>query len=177
MTGGGNTSLGSFKNALMGDANNLKQQNLAMLDSRANAAGMSGGARQGVMEANMMNNIDRGTQANMGSLGYGAFENDLNRKLGIAAQADTNNFGRQQLMSNMLNQQQNTQNLGINSGMNYMNQGAMMPWQQAGMLAQVMGNPTVLSSGNSSGNSSGFNMAGSFSGMGGGGGGGGGGGM
>ncbi len=171
MGGQGNNYADAMKSSYISDADRAQKLMLGNLDARASASGMSGGARQGVAQAQGMNDINRNLQQNLASTGYQAFDKDLDRKLNIAQQADQNNFGRQQLMSNMLGSQQQTQNAGMGYGQNLYNQSAgsqMMPWQQAGMYSNIIGRPTVLGSGSGygSGNSSAKGM--SLSGQGGG---------
>jgi len=154
MGGQGNNYADAMKGNFMQDADLAQKQMLGNLDARAAASGMSGGARQGVAQAQGMQDINKNLQQNMANVGFQSFDKDLNRKLGIAQQADQNTFGRQQLMSNMLGNQQQTQNQGMQYGQNLYGQAQgqqMMPWQQAGAFGNILGRPTVLGSGNSSG--------------------------
>jgi hypothetical protein len=98
----------------------------------------------------------------MAQMGYNTFDQDLQNKLRIAEQADTNTFNRQQLMSGMLGQQQGTVQQGIgNTGavqgygqgqFNAMNS----PWQGLQAYQGAVGGPTVLNRGSSSNQSQGW---------------------
>ena len=156
MGGAGNNYADAMKSQYMQDANMAQQNMLGNLDARAAASGMSGGGRHGVATGRGMEDINRNLQRNMANTGFQSFDKDLDRKLAIANQADQNTFGRQQMMSNMLGQQQGAMSGGLNYGGNLLNQAfgqQMMPWRQAGAYSNVLGGPTVLGSGASSGNS------------------------
>ncbi len=158
MGGQGNNYADAMKNQYVQDANLAQQNMLGNLDARASASGMSGGARQGVATARGMQDINRNLQQNMAQTGFSAFDKDLDRKLGIAQQADQGTMQRQQLMASMLGGQQNAMQGGLRFGGNLVNQAQgqqMMPWQQAGAYSNILGSPTVLGSGQSAGNSSG----------------------
>lgn len=160
MGGNGNNYADAMKNQFIGDANKAQSNMLANMDSRASAAGMSGGARHGVAIGRGLDDINSNLQRNMAEVGFNTFDKDLDRKLQIAQQADQGNLSRQQLMGNMIGQQQQTQNTGINNGqlMQGLNLGQfapyMLPWQAMGAYANTLGNPTILGEGTQSGNSS-----------------------
>jgi hypothetical protein len=158
MGGKGNTSLDAMKSTLEGDAARAGNLNQATNTAQAAASGMSGGSRQGIADALGKEGINRNLQATEANLGYNTFNDDLNRKLNIAQQADQNTFGRQQLMSNMLGSQQGTINQGINNTGNiqgYGNNAANTGWNQLGQYGNVIGGPTVLNNGSSSNQGSG----------------------
>jgi hypothetical protein len=155
MGGNGNTSLDAMRGTLESDAARAGQLNSATNAAQAAASGMSGGSRQGVADALGRGEINRALTANEANLGYQSFDKDLQRKLDIAGAADTNTFNRQNLMSGMLGQQQNTVNQGIGNttgiqqlGMGQFN-AASQPWQQMQGYQQALGAPNVLNSGNS----------------------------
>jgi hypothetical protein len=155
MGGNGNTSLDAMKGTLESDAARAGQLNSATNAAQAAARGMSGGSRQGVADALKQGEINRALTANEANLGYQSFDSDLNRKLNIAQQADTNTFNRQNLMSGMLGQQQNTVNQGIGNttgiqqlGMGQFN-AANQPFQNMQNYQGIIGGPNVLNSGNS----------------------------
>jgi hypothetical protein len=155
MGGNGNTSLDALKGSLEANAARSNQLNSATNSAQAAASGMSGGSRQGVMDALNQDNTNRNLQNTEAQLGYDSFNSDLQRKLDIAGAADTNTFNRQNLMSGMLGQQQNTVNQGIGNttgiqqlGMGQFN-AANQPWQQMQGYQQSIGGPNVLNSGNS----------------------------
>jgi hypothetical protein len=155
MGGNGNTSLDAMKGSLEANAARSGQLNSATNTANAAASGMSGGSRQGVAESLGANDINRNLQEQEAKLGYQSFDSDLNRKLGIAQQADTNTMGRQQLMSGMLGQQQGAVNQGIQNtgavqgyGMGQFN-AANQPWQQLQGFQGAVGGPNVLNNGSS----------------------------
>jgi len=157
MGGNGNNYLDALKNTMQEDANLGVQNSLAALDARAAASGMSGGARQGVAQGKIFEDSDRTLQRNFSDLGFGAYDKDLERKLGIARDADANTLSRQQLMSGMLNNQQGTVNQAFGTAGNLVNQGKgqqLMPWEIAGQYAGALGAPTVLGSGKNYGRGS-----------------------
>ncbi len=167
MGGEGNTYADAMKNQYIQDANRASENMLSNLDARATAAGMSGGARQGVAQAGGFRDINQNLQRNLAETGYGTFERDLDRKLGIAQQADQSTAQRQQLMANMLGGQDVAQQGAMGGGQMFgqSQQQQLMPWQQAGMYAQALGGPTVLGSGTGTGSGSasgkGIGMSGS----------------
>jgi hypothetical protein len=167
MGGEGNNYADAMKSQYMQDANKAQEQMLGNLDARASASGMSGGSRHGTATAQGMEDINKNLQSNMANVGYQTFDKDLNRKLGIAQQADQGNLARQQMMQQMLggqqqamsgaqNQSSNMQNLGMGAFSPY-----MAPWQAAGAYSNSIGAPTVLGSGDSSSKSSGKGISGS----------------
>ncbi len=163
MGGEGNNYADAMRNQYVSDATRAQENMLANTDARAAAAGMSGGARQGVLQARGMRDINENLQRNMANVGYSSFEKDLDRKLGIAEQADQNTLGRQQLMSGMLGNQQQAMRGGFDVGNQMFNQAQTqqaLPWQQAGTYSDIIGDPTLLGSGasNQMGKGSGFGV-------------------
>lgn len=160
MGGQGNNYADAMKASYAGDANRATDNMLSNLDARATAAGMSGGSRHGIATAQGMYDINSNLQKNLAKTGYDTFNQDLNNKLGIASQADSNTLARQQMMQNMLNSQQGVSTGALNSGSNMQNLGmgsfapTMMPWTNMSNLSNTVGGPTVLNSGNSNSNSS-----------------------
>jgi len=165
MGGNGNNYADAMKASYTDDANRATDNMLANLDSRAAASGMSGGSRHGVATSQGMYDINSNLQKNLAQTGYNTFNQDLNNKLGIASQADSNTLARQQMMSGMLAQQQGVQTGALNAGGQMQNLGmgsfapTMMPWQNMSNYANSIGSPTVLNSGSSSGNSSAMGMS------------------
>jgi hypothetical protein len=178
MGGEGNNYADVMRDRYIKDANRTQENMLANLDARAAGAGMLGSSRHGVAQGIGMRGINDQLQRQMAKTGYESFDKDLDRKLGIAQQADQNSFGRQQLMSGMLGQEQNAQmgGLGYGQQMQGLNMGqfapTMMPWEAVGKYTSGIGAPTVLSSGSGSGMSMSGSVSGSYGGSGGGGGGG-----
>ena len=159
MGGEGNTYADAMRDQYVQDATRAQENMLANLDARAAAAGMSGGSRHGIATAQGMDDINRNLQANMANLGYGTFDKDLQNKLNIASMADSNTLARQQMMGNMINQQNQSMQGGLNFGGQmqgaYMNpmQAYMTPWQAMGAYQNTLGAPTVLSSASAGGES------------------------
>jgi len=169
MGGDGNNYADAMKQSFVNDANTSSQNMLRNLDARAAASGMSGGSRQGTATAQGYKDINTNLQRNLADVGFNAFDKDLDRKLAIAGMADQNTFGRQQLMSDMINNQNQTQANALQTGGNMLQYGQnqqLMPWQTAGAYRDVLGDPTVLSDGKSSSRGSSFGASGSFGGFG-----------
>ena len=169
MGGQGNNYADALKASYLGDANRATDAMLANLDTRAAAAGMSGGSRHGLATSQGLYDINSNLQKNLAQTGYDTFNQDLNNKLNIASQADQNTLARQQLMSDMLGSQQGTINGGLQGAANMQNLAlgsfapTMVPWDSLLNYASVIGAPTVLSNGSSqgSGNSKAFGQSGS----------------
>jgi hypothetical protein len=161
MGGNGNNYLDAMKGTLETDAARSNQLNQATNTAQAAASGMSGGSRQGVMDALNQDNVNKNLQSTEAQLGYNSFNEDLQRKLGIAQQADTNTFNRQNLMSGMLGQQQNTVNQGIQNTGNIQQAGmgqfnvSNQPWNSFQQYANALGGPSILNSGGSNSSSQG----------------------
>jgi len=159
MGGEGNNYADAMKNQYVDDANRATDNMLQNMDARASASGMSGGSRHGTAIARGMDDINRNLQSNLAETGYNTFDQDLNRKLQIAQQADQGTLARQGMMQDMLGDMQNTQNLGLNNttqqNTNEMDAMApyMAPWQAMGQYAGAIGSPQVLGSGESYGSS------------------------
>lgn len=160
MGGSGNNYADAMKETYINDANKATQNMLGNLDARAAASGMSGGSRHGTAISKGMEDINSNLQRNLAETGYNTFDKDLERKLQIAGQADSNNLSRQKLMSDMLGAQNTTMNNAVNAAGNVQNlgMGTFAPlnavWDSIKNYADTIGAPTVLSSGGSQGNSS-----------------------
>jgi len=168
MGGEGNNYADAMKDQYTKDAQRSMDNMNSTLDARAAGSGMSGSSRHGVAQGIMGRGINDALQKNLAETGYNTFDKDLNRKLQIAGQADSNNLSRQQMMSNMIGQQQGAMQQGLNFGgqMQNMNMGQfspyMAPWQAMGQYSNAIGRPTILGSGSSKGKSSGFGASGSY---------------
>lgn len=156
MGGAGNNYADAMKDQYIQDANKASDNMLSNLDARASASGMSGGSRHGTAIAQGMDDINKNLQSNMAQTGFNTFDKDLDRKLDIARQADSNQMNRdfqnQNTISNMMGGSQGAMQGGMNFSPNMMNMGMqqqMMPWQQMGAYSNTLGAPTVLSSGQS----------------------------
>jgi hypothetical protein len=159
MGGDGNNYADAMKSQYMQDANRAQEQMMSNTDARAAASGMSGGSRHGIAEGMGMDRINDNLQSNLARTGYETFDADLDRKLNIAQMADQNQFGRQQMMSGMIGQQNQSQQGAIQGGQNMQNINMgqyapqMMPWEAMGQYANVIGRPTILGSGSQQGSS------------------------
>lgn len=160
MGGNGNNYADAMKASFLGDANRATDNMLSNLDTRAAAAGMSGGSRHGIAQSQGMYDINSNLQKNLADVGYNTFDKDLSNKLNIAQQADSNTLSRQQLLSGMLGSAQDTTNNAIGSlGSATQNLGMgtfapfMAPWDSLNNYAAAIGSPTVLSNGSGSGSS------------------------
>lgn len=160
MGGKGNNYADAMKQQYVQDANDATDNMLANLDARAAASDLSGGSRHGVATSLGMRDINKNLQRNLAETGYNTFDKDLERKLQIAGQADQGTLARQGMMSGMLDKvnqaQQGAMNFGSTIQDLIMNQfqPTMMPWQNASSWSNTIGDPTVLSRGNSQGSSS-----------------------
>jgi hypothetical protein len=161
MGGNGNNYLDAMKGTLENDASRINNLNSAENSAQAAASGMSGGSRQGVLDSLNRDNTNRNLQNTEAQLGYNTFDTDLQRKLGIAQQADSNTLARQNLMSGMLGQQQGAVNQGIQNSQGVQQMGMspfqayQQPWTGLQNYSNTIGGPTVLNSGQSSSNSQG----------------------
>tara|TARA_R110000744_G_C19371578_1_gene562704 strand:+ start:6042 stop:6881 length:840 start_codon:yes stop_codon:yes gene_type:complete len=153
-------------------------ENNAMLQSGtamdAAAMGQGGSSRQAMQNAmtNRMTNQDMMSQET--SMRGGAYDKDLDMKMGIAQMADGNRQQEQDRLMGMMQGSDQNQQYGMNSGQGMQNlgMGSMAPWMQAqnqgwsnmGNYANTIGGPTVLSSGGQSGSSKGGGASGSIKG-------------
>jgi len=166
MGGSGNNYADAMRGQYVKDANRSMDNMNANLDARAAGAGMGGSSRHGVAQGIGMRGINDKLQRNMAETGYRTFDKDLDRKLGIAQQADQGTLARQGMMAGMLNKQQGTMNQGLQNGENMQNLGmgqfapTMMPWEAMEGYDKSIGDPTILGSGSSKGKSRGYSMSG-----------------
>ena len=145
-------------------------QNLATMQNAnsmdATMAGQSGSSRQAMQNAMMGSQSSRDLATQEAALRHGAYDTDLNLKLGIANQADNNRQQEQDRLAGMVGGAQGAQNNAGNYGslLQSIAGGGMQPWLQAQQgawnplnnLASILGNPTILSNGSSSSKSKGF---------------------
>jgi len=124
MGGAGNNYADAMKNQYVDDANRATQNMMQNMDSRAAAAGQSGGSRHGLATYHGMQGINDNLQRSLAETGYRTFDKDLDRKLNIARAADSNNLQRDMSMNQnnlqreMMGQQQNFDAWGQQQGMN-----------------------------------------------------------
>lgn len=160
MGGAGNNYAQAMKDQLAGDAMDRMGRMFAQADLRASAAGQPGSSRHGLLQSNIARNeLDRLAEQQT-NIGYGTFDKDLDRKLGIAQRADAFDMGRLQNVGQQLGGQQAAMSGGLaftpqlaNLGMGQMAP-FMAPWQAAGAYASALGRPTVLGSGTGTSSSS-----------------------
>jgi len=170
MGGEGNNYADAMKSQYMQDASQAQKMMMSNMDLGAVGAGQSGSSRHGVAQGIGMEGINRELQRNLAETGFDTFDKDLNRKLEIAGMADQGTLARQNMMSNMIGQQNQAMQGGLDYGsqMQNLNMGQfapyMMPWQAAGAYGNIIGAPTVLGSGSMSGDSSSKGMSGGIGG-------------
>ena len=167
MGGSGNNYAEAMRSQYIDDASNAQNMMMNNMDASAVAAGQSGSSRHGVAQGLGMEGIMKNLQGNLAKTGYETFDADLNRKLGIAQQADQGTLARQQMMSGMIGDQNQTQqnSLGFANNMNQMAGSQMMPYMAPfdalSGYANAIGRPTVLGSGEMEGTSTGSSDSGS----------------
>lgn len=170
MGGEGNNYADAMKGQYMQDADRAQNQMMSNMDARAVGAGQSGSSRHGVAQGVGNEGINRELQRNLAQTGFNSFDKDLDRKLAIAGQADQGTLARQQMMSNMIGDQNQAQQGGLNYSQNMQNLGMgqfapyMMPWDAMSQYANAIGGPTVLGSGSMSGDSSSKGLSGGIGG-------------
>ena len=119
------------------DAGDIKSQNLAQLDARAAAAGMSGSSGYRDQVGNMMDDVDQNAMNTMANIGNTAYQQNIQNQLSAAGQADM-------VTNNAVN------NLGnIQQGAMAQFQPGMMGQQAAALYGQTLGGPTMTSRGSS----------------------------
>ena len=160
MGGEGNNYADAMKDSYMRDAQFAQDQMLANTSAQAAGSGMSGGSRHGINEAMGNKFVNDRLQQNLAQTGYESFDKDLQRKLGIAQQADQGTLDRQKMLSGMIGQQNQAMQGGLDFGQNQQNLSmgqfapGMMPWDAMSQYANAIGRPTILGSGTQSGDSS-----------------------
>jgi hypothetical protein len=170
MGGAGNNYVDAMKGQLQQDSTQRLGQSLATLDNRAGAYGQSGSSRHGLAQSKLFDDSNRDLSRQQTNIGFDTFDKDLDRKLGIAQRADQFDMDRLNLSGQMLGNQNQAMQGGLNYGGQMQNLGMgqfapyMAPWQAMGQYANTVGAPTVLGSGQSSGDSSskGFGLSGSM---------------
>lgn len=155
-------SLANMEDMYRRQAQTAGQDMLSGLDARAAASGMSGGSRHGVASGMGMEGINQNLQNQMASTGYDAYNRDLDRQLNIGSQNDQFNqqraladqevnAQREQLISGLVGQQNQSQQGAVNSAQglaglgNLGYQSAMAPFMGYSQMLQGMGPATVLS--------------------------------
>jgi hypothetical protein len=172
--GEGNDYIDPMVDAMKSGAmeNNAMMQSGTAMD--AAAMGQGGSSRHAMQNAmtNRATNQDMMDQeANMRG---GAYDTDLNMKMGIAGMADNNRQKEQDRMMSMMSGSDRNQQGGMQFGqlLQQLGLGSMAPemqaqnqgWNNMGNYADAIGGPTVLSSGGNSGSSKGAGTSGSIKG-------------
>jgi hypothetical protein len=160
MGGSGNNYADAMKAQYMKDASRAQGQMMANLDARAAGAGQSGGSRHGVAQGLGIQGINDSLQRNLAETGFNTFDKDLERKLGIAQQADQATLARQGMLQGMLGEKQNAMTGGIGSsgaqanlGMGTFAPGAMN-WNNLAQYQNAIGGPAILNKGQNTGQGS-----------------------
>jgi hypothetical protein len=158
MGGKGNNYADAMKDSLMKDAQRRRDLNYASLDARAAGAGMSGGSRHGVAQALIDRDINDNLGKQMTEVGYNTFDQDLQNKLGIAREADSNTLQRQGMYSNLANSLISGKDASVKgglagaSGMQGLGMGqfspTMMPWSNLQNYQSAIGDPMILTKSN-----------------------------
>lgn len=168
--GNGNSYVDPLIDSLRSDS----AQNLQGLRNQnamsAADVGQSGSSRQAMEDAMMGAQANRDLTTQENSLRQGAYDTDLQLKLGIAQQADSNNQSEQDRLYNMLSGNQSSlQNAGsMGTLLSQLASGQMSPYLQAQQsqwdpysnASNILGNAIVLGNGSGSSNSKGFGTSG-----------------
>lgn len=168
--GKGNTYVDPLIDSLRSDsAQNLQtMRNKNALD--ATSMGQSGSSRQAMEDAMLGAQANRDLTTQENALRQGAYDKDLQMKMGIAQMADSNRQSEQDRLYNMLsgNQSSLESAAGMGSLLSQIASGQMSPWlqaQQAGWnplnnASNILGNAIILGQGSGSGKSKGFGASG-----------------
>lgn len=168
MGGAGNNYAQAMQDQLRTQSDQNLGRDLAMNDARAAGYGQGGSSRHGLTEARLYDDAGDRLANQQTNIGFDTFDKDLDRKLGIARNADAFDLARLNSTSGMLNSSNQAMQGGLNYGQNMQNLGMgqfapqMAPWQAMGQYAANLGRPTVLGSGSGSGSSDskGFGLSG-----------------
>lgn len=172
--GPGNTYADPLVDAMRQGSNENMDARTSMNDLAATGMGQGGSSRHAMQNA--MTNQQGMQDQNLNEMGIreGNYGRDMDWKMGIAQQADSNrqnDLNRAQQMVSGANQSQqygtNYMPTMQNLSMGYMApwmQAMQGPWQNQQNYAQNMGDPTVLTEGTSRGKSSGWGVSTSGSG-------------
>ena len=170
--GSGNTYVDPLIQQMQQDS----AQNLATLQNAnamdATMAGQSGSSRQAMQNAMLGAQINDQLATNEAQLRQQNYDNDLAMKMDIAQQADYNHQAEQDRLLKLIQGSQNSMNTATEMGslLQSLATGGMDNWlkaQQASWnplnnLANIIGNPIILSKGYGSSNSKGFGTSGSI---------------
>ena len=110
-------SLANMEGMYRRQANSARGDMLGSMDARAAASGMGGGSAHGNAIGRGMEGINTNLQNQMATTGYDAYNKDLDRQLGIGAQADQYNQQRAMGDQNALNQFASNNQQALNQSM------------------------------------------------------------
>ena len=170
--GSGNTYVDPLIQQMQQDS----AQNLATLQNAnamdATMAGQSGSSRQAMQNAMLGAQANKDLMTQEAQLRQSNYDNDLAMKMAIAQQADYNHQAEQDRLLRMIQGSQDSMNNATNMGslLQSLATGGMDNWlkaQQASWnplnnLANIIGNPIILSKGSGSSKSKGFGTSGSI---------------
>lgn len=170
--GSGNTYVDPLIQQMQQDS----AQNLATLQNAnsmdATMAGQSGSSRQAMQNAMLGAQANKDLMTQEAQLRQSNYDNDLAMKMGIAQQADYNHQAEQDRLLKMIQGSQDSMNNAVNMGslLQSLATGGMDNWlkaQQASWnplnnLANIIGNPIILSKSSGSSKSKGFGTSGSI---------------
>jgi hypothetical protein len=151
MGGKGKNYVDALKNTMQADANFAQNNALNNIDMRASQAGMSGGSRHGIAQSQAIKDINTNLMRDTTNLGYNSFDKDLQNKLNIATQADSNRLGAYQA------------GLNYNSGLGQMD--LQNQQQNQNYNSNIFGQQQGMLSGQQGAINSGMNAAGALNGM------------
>jgi len=166
--GSGNSYIDPMVDAMRSGYQENLDRNLSSGAMDAAAMGQSGSSRHAMSDA-MLKRDALGDMSNAETMMRGnAYDTDLNMKMDIARQADSGIQSSQDRLMQMLGMADQNVSGGVNQGNNIqsMHMGPMAPYMQAMQVpwynmnnyANVIGDPTVLSSGSSGSDSQGFDL-------------------
>lgn len=138
----GNQYIDQMAGNITDEANQSFDRNLGQLNSIFDNPNSFGGSRHALMAGDMANQFGKGLGNSLTNLHYNAFNDDMNRRMGAAGQAQSmNNAQMQNLMlgaqAGQIPQQMQQQMLN-NNYQDWQNQWNY-PQQQAQFLAQMLG--------------------------------------
>jgi hypothetical protein len=141
-----NPYLGQMATSITNQVNqNLQRNIMPSIQSGAQAAGGFGGSRQGVVEANALNDANQGLSNSLTNMYYGDFTNSMNRALQQQSLDNSYSLGVGNLGLGYT-QAQNSYNLGLgNLGLNAQNSQNNFYTAQRGQDMQQMGLGSQLS--------------------------------
>lgn len=119
MGGSGNNYADAMKGQIARNAKDGLDNALNSIDQRAAAGGMGGSTRQALAQGMAAAAANQTAQDQLNSLGFNTFDKDLQNKLSIAQQADTNATNRYQANLNYNQGLVNAGNVAAGNAMNY----------------------------------------------------------